>query len=160
MYKMKQVIDAYNALPETKKHEVWEVMEKHYDALDEKTKKEMGYDLSLIVNGECLSLDEAQCIVAEMHGHGESGEHWTPDEVRSVLSRSGVDIEKQHYSLGDVYAVMHAKYYDQHEFLHGLTTSPSTTAEYCMKMAQGFLNDDDAPEHGKGKARKYFHFVI
>lgn len=157
---MKETLREYQKLPEDKKEKVWEVMDKHYDALAECAKKEMGYDLAVVVYGDKLAEEEAERIVSEMHGHGKSGMRWTMDDVRSFAASRGVDFAKTHYSLGDLYAVMHAQYYDQHVLLESLTSSSGPMAEYCLKMALGFLDDEDAPDHGKGKARKYFHFVV
>lgn len=158
--KMKEMLRQYQALPEEKKQRVWEVMEMYYEKLPECVKKEMGYELAVIVYGEKLTEEEAVEIVGKMFGHNESGKHWTLDEVRSFAMSKGVDFTKAHYSLGDLYAIMHAKYYDQYHFLHTLTNSANQIAEYCFQMAKGYLDDEDAPEHGKGKARKHFCFVV
>lgn len=158
--KMKEMLKQYHALPEEKKERVWEVMESYYKDLPDCVKAEMGYELALIVHGEKLTDEEAETIVEKMSGHSESGKHWTLEQVRSFAMSKGVDFTKTHYSLGDLYAIMHAKYYDQYEFLRSLTSSDSGIAEYAFKLAQGYLDDEDAPEHGKGKARKYFCFVV
>lgn len=158
--KIKEMLKQYHALPEDKKEHVWEVMEEYYEKLPECVKKEMGYKLAVEVYGEKLTDEEAEELVSKMFGHGDAGKHWTLDQVRSFAMSKGVDFTKTHYSLGDLYAIMHAKYYDQYEFLHSLTSSDSGIAEYAFKLAQGYLDDEDAPEHGKGKARKYFCFVV
>ena len=56
--------------------------------------------------------------------------------------------------------MMHAMYYDHYDFMTMMTSDSGKIAEYSFKLAHGFLDDEDAPEHGKGKARKYFHFVV
>ena len=151
MRTIKKMMDEYAALSEHKRHEVWEIMEKYYADLDESDKKEMSYELAVVVYGECLTAEEAQHIVHKMH----DGEHWTMDEVKSLASAKGVNFEKEHYSVGDLYAIMHAEYHNHHEFIHSLTPDQGRISEYTFKLAHGFLDD----EHGKGKARKYFHFV-
>lgn len=158
--KMKEMLKQYQALPEEKKQRVWELMEKYYEELPDCVKKEMGYQLAVEVYGDKLTDEESATIVSKMFGHGDSGKHWTMDEVRSFATAKGVEFSKAHYSLGDLYAMMHAKYYDQYDFLRTLTSSDNQMAEYCFKMAKGYLDDEDAPEHGEGKARKYFCFVV
>lgn len=160
MHKIKKMMSEYANLPEHKRHEVWEIMEKYYKDLDETDKEKMGYELAIVVYGECLSECEAEHIVSEMYGHGESGEHWTMGEIKSLAHSKGVNFEKEHYSLGDLYAIMHAEYYDHYDVIRSLTSDNSRIAEYSFGLAQGFLDDEDAPEHGKGKTRKYFHFVV
>lgn len=157
---MKKVMDCYEELDEDKKEYVLSVMEGYYDKLPKFVKKEMGYELAVIVYGECLSEHEAEHIVSEMYGHGESGERWTIDEIKSLAHAKGINFEKEHFSLGDLYAVMHSEYYDHFDFISVITSDRGRMAEYSFKLAHGFLDDEDAPEHGKGKARKYFHFVV
>lgn len=160
MRTIKKMMDEYAALSEHKRHEVWEIMEKYYKDLDESDKQEMGYELAVVVYGECLSEHEARHIVSEMYGHCESGEHWTIDEIKSLAQSKGINFDKEHYSCGDLYAMMHAMYYDHYDFISMMTSDSGKIAEYSFKLAHGFLDDEDAPEHGKGKARKYFHFVV
>lgn len=156
MRTIKKMMAEYDSLPEHKRHEVWEVMEEYLKDLSHSAKKEMGYKLAVIVHGECLTMEEAEHIVEERFGVESSGHHWTMDEVKSLAHAKGVNFEKKHYSLGDLYAMMHAEYYNHCEFIHMLTTDSDKKAEYAFKLADGFLED----EHGKGKARKYFHFVV
>lgn len=158
--KIKEMLKQYHALPENKKEHVWEVMEEYYEKLPDCVKKEMGYKLAVEVYGDKLTDEEAETVVSKMFGHGDSGKHWTLDEVRSFARTKDVDFAKTHFSLGDLYAMMHAKYYDQYDFLRSLTSSDAQMAEYCFKLAKGYLDDEDAPEHGEGKARKYFCFVV
>lgn len=160
MHKIKKMMSEYASLSEHKKHEVWEIMEKYLKDLDEADKHEMGYELAVVVYGECLTEREAEHIVSEMYGHDAHGEHWTMEEIKSLAHAKGVIFDKEHYSPGDLYAIMHAEYYDHYDFICMMTADHSKIAEYAFKLACGFLNDEDAPEHGKGKARKYFHFVV
>lgn len=82
-----------------------------------------------------MTIEEAQHIVEERFGGESAGQHWT-------------------------YAVMHSEYYNHYDFIYSLTSEQSKITDYAFKLAKGFLEDEDAPYYGKGKARKYFHFVI
>lgn len=157
---MKEVLHCYESMDTSKKEYVLGIMEEYYDKLPKFVKKEMGYELAVVTYGECLTEHEAEHIVSEMHGHNASGKHWTIDEIKSLAYSKGINFEKSHYSLGDLYAVMHAMYYDHYDFMTMITSDSGKIAEYSFKLAHGFLDDEDAPEHGKGKARKYFHYVV
>lgn len=156
MHKIKKIMSEYAGLTDEKRHDVLEIMEKYYKDLDEADKKEMGYELAVVVYGECLAIEEAQYIVQKMHDNSTYSECWTMDEIKSLAHTKGVNFEKEHYSLGDLYAMMHAEYYNHHDFICSLTSDHGKRAEYAFSLAHGFLNG----EQNKGKARKYFHFVV
>lgn len=154
------MIDHYVGLSIEQKEHFREVMARHFKDLEHEEREALTYELAVVVYGECLTTEEAEHIVSKMYGHGASGEHWTLDEIKSLAHNKGIEFEKEHYSLGDLYAIMHAEYYDHYEFICSLTSDHSRIAEYSFKLAHGYLNDEDAPDKGKGKARKYFHFVV
>lgn len=160
MHKFKKMLKKYDELSDDKKEEVREILVDHFRELDKNERKDMTYEMGVAIYGLPLTIDEAKDIVSEMYGHGKEGAKWTVDEIKTYIANKGADLNKEHYSLGDVYAFMHAKYYDQYTFLTMLTSEPSKVADYCFKMACGELDDEDAPEQGKGKARKYFHYVV
>lgn len=149
---MKDVLHCYEGLDTSKKEYVWGIMEGYYDKLPKFVKKEMGYELAVIVYGESLAEHEAEQIVSEM----PEGQHWTMDEVRSLVHAKAINFDKEGYSLGDLYAIMHAEYHNHHEFIHSMTNDRARITEYAFMLAHGFLQG----ERGKGKARKYFHFVV
>lgn len=160
MRTIKKMMAEYDSLPEHKRHEVWEVIEEYLKDISHSAKKEMGYKLAVIVYGECLTLEEAQHIVEERFGGESGGHHWTVEEIKGLAQTKNIDFDKEPYSLGDLYAVMHSEYYNHYDFIYSLASEQSKITDYAFKLAQGFLDDEDAPHYGKGKARKYFHFVI
>ena len=99
-----------------------------------------------LVYGWHFTEESAKRAVGMMeNADGSKGEYWTIKDVEDVVKAMGIDLNKKHYNIYDLYYVLNMERSDYYE--------PEQAPQYYVKRAFQFLDDKDACE---GKAKKYF----
>ena len=100
-------------------------------------------------------LCDTYCVkmVDGMHNGTESGKKWTLDQTNEIARKLGITFTPNTYSQYEFWATMHMQYYDYHKTLE---ESGITDAAVFGKMADDYLDDEDAPD---GKLVNYFFFI-
>ena len=156
--KLKNLLEKAVQLPESKREEAMEVLERHFKELNKQQKCELEEHLDFVVNGPELTKEAADESITEMYNDaGEEGRHFTHDEIKQIASTKGINFSTEDFNEFDFDWAVHMFYYDQNKFLKKIATDRSKILDYCAELALGFLDDPDAPNGGKGKAKKYIY---
>lgn len=84
-----------------------------------------------------------------VNADGTTGPHWSMEQVRQVMEQRGIDCDPLEF-----YAVLNAVYSDYCAVAkrHGVNKP-----EFYIDMAKAWIDDQDA---AKGKAARYFHYIV
>lgn len=141
--KTKELYEKMEHISDEQKEEVWALLDSVFHEV--KRKFPSYYDkyykkLEEILEDDALSEEEASLYVSHMENEdGTEGEHWSCDEVKSVIA-SHEELSK--FPFWNVYYVMNMIYSDYYDSCFTLKT--------YVRLAYRFLNDKDAP-HDKVK---------
>lgn len=122
---------------------------KHVKHCDKKLYENIEMELYVLCYGYHLTDEICKEWVSHMENEdGTKGEHWNIDETNSVARQYKIDLDKcTHYEWYATLNMMYSDYYG----------SVSNDVNSYVRLAQAFLNDDDAKPH---KLFNYYMHIV
>lgn len=156
--KIKTLLEKASHLSEMKQEEVMEILEEYLHELEDDKLCDLEEELDFTILGPSLTKEQANAAIEHMYNdYGDAGRIYSVDEIKQIAITKSIDFHKENFNECDFDWAVHMFYYDQTKFLKKIASDRNKHLEYCADMAIGFLDDPDAPEDGKGKAKRYIY---